>query len=378
MVNSSDWLLDPDVAYLNHGAFGALPKAVAEAALDLRLMMERNPADLMMRRLQDMCDDVRSKVAVFLNADESGCVFVPNATAGTATVIASLASMFDAGDEILITDHRYGAVAIQTDRAAAERRTSTVIAHVPLDVRTTEDVVAAIVERITPRTKLLVIDGVASLSGFAFPVEAIVAAAHERGVPVLVDAAHSPGQLANDLTAINADFWVGNLHKWVCSPRAAAIMSIAPQWRDTVKPFVASHHFGQGLHESFDWTGTFDPVNVLAIPAALQFWEAKGWDEVRRQQRQLVDDGAAAVANALGTAVPISNDFRAAMRIVELPEQLSADRATEIENALSQKYLVEVSIMHLHEKSFVRVCGQIYNTAEDYARLAAALPDLVS
>jgi isopenicillin-N epimerase len=170
---------------------------------------------------------------------------------------------------------------------------------------------------------------------------------------------------------------VGNLHKWVCSPRAAAVLSVAPQWREVIKPFVASHHFGEGLHESFDWTGTFDPVNVLAIPAALDFWEAKGWDEVRRQQQALVDAGAATVAAALGTTVPIRNDFRAAMRIIGLPEQLAPERATEVENLLSDKHLTEVSIMHLQDKSFVRVCGQIYNTTADYERLAAALPELI-
>jgi len=373
----SEWLLDPDVAYLNHGAFGALPTVVADAALELRLMMERNPADLMMRRLQGMLDDVRDRLAEFLDADAAGCVFVPNATTGTATVIASLTETFGTGDEILITDQRYGAVAIQTDRAAAEHQTSTVIAHVPLDVESPADVVAAIVDRITPRTRLVVIDGIASLSGFVFPATEIVAAVHERGLPVLVDAAHSPGQVANDLTAIDADFWVGNLHKWVCSPRAAAMLSVAPQWRDTVKPFVASHYFGNGLHESFDWTGTFDPVNILAIPAALDFWEAKGWEEVRQQQRALVDAGAATVAEALGTVVPVRAEFRAAMGIIELPEQLTPDQATAIETVLSEKHLIEVSIMHLQGKSYVRVCGQIYNTAADYERLAAVLPDLL-
>jgi isopenicillin-N epimerase len=373
----NDWLLDPDVAYLNHGAFGALPRAVAEAALELRLMMEANPAELMMRRLPGLLDDVRDRLAEFLHADPAGCVFVPNATTGTATVLASLAAEFDPGDEILTTDHRYGAITTQTTRMDAARGTTTVTAHVPLDVRSADDVVSAIAERLRHRTKLLVVDAIASLTGFTFPVQQIVAAAHEAGVPVLVDAAHAPGQIANDLSAIDADFWVGNLHKWVCSPRAAAILSVAPRWRDSVQPLVASHHFGEGLHESFDWTGTFDPVNILAIPAALGFWDAIGWDEVRRRQRELVDNGAPVVARALGTRVPIQDEFRAAMRIVELPERLSRERASEVENLLSDKHRIEVSLMHIHDKTFVRVCGQIYNTATDYERLAAALPELL-
>jgi isopenicillin-N epimerase len=374
----NDWLLDPDIAYLNHGAFGALPRAVGEAATELRAMMERDPADLLVRRLPRLLDDVRGQLAELLRADEAGCVFVANATSGTATVLASLAPSLHPGDEIVTTDHRYDAIGVQVTVAAATHGISPVVAHVPLDISCTDEVVTAVIERITPRTKLVVIDAIASASGFMFPVADLVAAAHDRGVPVLVDAAHAPGQMDVDLTATGADFWVGNLHKWICSPRAAAIMSIAPQWRDTVRPFVASHLYAEGLQPAFDWTGTLDPVALLAVPAALSFWESIGWDTMRRRQRAIVDDGAARVATALGTTAPVKDEFRPAMRVIELPTTLTADRALQLGATLSQKHQIEVSFMALHERSFVRVCGQIYNTPNDYDRLAAALPELVS
>jgi isopenicillin-N epimerase len=373
----SEWLLDPDVAYLNHGAFGALPRVVAEAALELRLEMERNPTDLLMRRLPDRMNDVRARLAEFLGADEAGCVFVANATSGTATVIRSLAADARPGDEILTTDHRYHAVQVQLQAHANRDGVVPVFAHVPLDAKRPEDVVDAIVDRITVRTTLLVVDSIASASGFVFPVAEIVAAAHDHGIPVLVDAAHAPGQIDNDLEAIGADFWVGNLHKWVCSPRAAAILSTAPKWRDKVRPLVPSHLFAEGFQPAFDWTGTFDPVNLLAVPSALEFWERLGWDRVRRQQRALVDAGAATVAAAMGTTTRVDDRFRAAMRVVELPVVLPEDRAREIEALLSDKHQVEVSLMNLHGRDFVRVCGQVYNTPDDYDRLAAALPDLL-
>jgi isopenicillin-N epimerase len=376
-VGMTEWLLDPEIAYLNHGAFGALPTVVGAAAADLRAMMERDPADLMMRRLPAMIDDVRMELAELLRADDSGCVFVPNATAGTATVLAAVVPALEAGDEILATDHRYDAVNVQLGALAVTNGISAVFAHVPLSLTDRSDVVAAITDRITPRTKLLVVDSIASASGFVFPVAEIVAAAHERGVPVLVDAAHAPGQLDVDLAAIGADFWVGNLHKWICSPRAAAILSIAPQWRETVRPLVASHQFAGGLQPAFDWTGTFDPVTILAVPAALAFWADLGWDNVRGRQRATVDDGAARVAAALGTTAPTADEFRAAMRVIELPTTLAPDRARQVETILSDKHRVEISLMALHGRSWVRVCGQIYNTAEDYDRLAAALPELV-
>jgi isopenicillin-N epimerase len=373
----NDWLLDPEYAYLNHGAFGALPKVVGEAAAELRTMMERDPADLLMRRLPGRLNDIRDRLSELLRADESGCVFVPNTTAGTATVIASLAPTWEAGDEVLATDHRYAAVGVQLAAMSASQGISPVFEHVPLDIGSAADVVTAITERITERTKLIIVDSIASASGFVFPVAEIVATAHEFGLPVLVDAAHAPGQIDVDLAVIGADFWVGNLHKWICSPRAAGIMSVAPEWRDKVRPLVPSHLYAEGLQPAFDWTGTFDPVTLLAVPAALDFWDDLGWTNVRRRQSALVDDGAARVAAALGTTAPVADEFRAAMRVVELPRTLTAERAREIEATLSDKHQVEVSLMALHNKDYVRVCGQIYNTASDYDRLAAALPELL-
>jgi isopenicillin-N epimerase len=374
----AEWLLDPEVAYLNHGAFGALPRSVWEAATELRLQMERDPADLLIRRLKGQLDEVRDQLSSLLHADASGAVFVANATSGTQTVISSLSRSFEAGDELLTTDHRYGAVSTQMTRAAAERRTSSVVAHVPLDVATSDEVVSAIVERITPRTKLLIVDGIASLSGFVFPVREIVEAAHERGVPVLVDAAHCPGQIEVDLTATGADFWVGNLHKWINSPRGAAFLHVAPQWHDVIRPMAASHGYAGSLHEAFDWTGTFDPVTILAVPAALEFWERSGgWEDVRRRQRAIVDDGAGRVAKALGTEVAISGQFTAAMRIIELPMTLDANAARQIETALAEQYRIELSLMPLHGKSWARVCGQIYNEPGDYERLGEALVELL-
>jgi isopenicillin-N epimerase len=373
----SDWLLDPDVAYLNHGAFGAVPRVVDEAARDLQLMMESNPADLMMRRLPGMLNDVRGRLAELLGADEAGCVFVANATAGTSTALTSLASSFQPGDEIVATDHRYHAVGVQLAALAGTHGVVAIEAHVPLSSTSVADVVAAIAKKFTDRTRLLVVDAIASASGFVFPLSDIVGMAHERGVPVLVDAAHAPGQIANDLASIDADFWVGNLHKWICSPRAAAIMSVAPRWRDTIRPHVPSHHYAGGLQPAFDWTGTFDPVKILAVPAALDFWEALGWGAVRKQQSALVDDGAQRVAEALGTTAPVGEQFRAAMRVIELPVTLDGHESREVERLLSEKHKVEVSLMRLHGKDWVRVCGQIYNTPADYDRLAAALPELL-
>ena len=370
MLPATSWLVDPDVAYLNHGGYGALPVPVAEAAAALRAEVEANPTDLLATQWQDRLDDVRRAVAALIRADPRDLVFVPNATTGTATVLASFP--FTPGDEVVITDHRYPAVASQTARAAGRGVTVREM-PVPLDVSSTAEVVERVMKGVTAQTRLIVIDHIASPTGFLFPVAELTKAAHEAGLPILVDAAHAPGQVDVDFAEMEPDFWVGNLHKWVCSPRAAAVLRIAPRWHDVVRPLVPSHDYSEGLQPAFDWTGTLDPIPLLAIPAALTFWDRLGWDAVRRHQHALASEGAAVVASALGTHVAIEDEFTAAMRLVALPVRLDKQGAFELVRRLTRRHRVTVHVTAHQDRSYVRMCGQLYNSPTDYERLAAAL-----
>jgi isopenicillin-N epimerase len=370
-LTATPWLIDPEVAYLNHGGFGALPVPVAEAAARLRAEVEANPTDLLMRQWQERIDEVRRSVAALVRAPEGELVFVPNATTGTATVLASFP--FDPGDEVVITDHRYPAVASQAAVAVGRRGVVVREMPIPLDVATAAEIVDRVMTGVTDRTKLVVVDHIASPTGFRFPVVELSRAAHDAGLPILVDAAHAPGQVDVDLAQIDADFWVGNLHKWVCSPRAAAVMRVAPRWHDVIRPLVASHDYAEGLQPAFDWTGTLDPVPLLAIPAALAFWDELGWDDVRRHQHALATDGAAVVASALGTSVAIADEFTAAMRLVALPVRLDKASAIDLVARLTQKHRVTVHVTEHQATSYVRMCGQLYNRPEHYERLASAL-----
>jgi isopenicillin-N epimerase len=369
---ATEWLVDPGAAYLNHGGFGALPKPVADAAAAIRAEVEANPTDVLMRRWPSLVGAVRERVAGFLGGSAADLVFVPNATAGTATVIASL--RWTSGDEVVTTDHRYPAVSSQLG-VLLDRGVTVAEQHVPVDVTSATEIVERIMAGVTPRTKLVVVDQIASPTGFVFPVADIAAAAHERGLPVLVDAAHAPGQVAVDVERLGVDFWVGNLHKWGGSPRACAAMFVAPRWQDVVRPLVASHGYADGYQPAFDWTGTADPVPLLAIPAALDFWDGLGWDAVRRHQRDLVTAGAHRVADAIGTEVSIADEFTAAMRLVRLPVDLAAESERErVAYRLITDYAVTAHVTRHAGTTYVRMCGQLYNKPEHYDRLAVALP----
>jgi isopenicillin-N epimerase len=374
----TEWQLDPQITYLNHGSFGVLPVPVAEAAAEIRREVERNPADLLVRRLPDRIDEVRGRVAGLLGADPANLAFVDNATTGTATVLAVLTASMAPGDEVLTTDHCYPAVSAQLAVVTQRYGVETVSAHVPMEVASTADVVTAILDRATPRTRLLVVDGIASPSGMYFPVAEIVAAAHERGIPVLVDAAHMPGQVAVDLQATGADFWVGNLHKWVCCQRGLAALHVAPSWQPLIRPLVASHDYTAGFQPAFDWTGTKDPVPLLSVPAALDYWEQIGWETARTRQRELVDTGADLLAAALGTRSPKPPGMTAAMRIVALPVELDLAEGRALRERLHDEHGFEVAVLSLHGHAWLRVCGQLYNTPADYERLASVLPGVLT
>jgi len=179
-----------------------------------------------------------------------------------------------------------------------------------------------------------------------------------------------------DLDELGTDFWVGNLHKWLCAPKASAVLYAAPQWRDGLRPLVASHRFDDGFQPAFDWTGTRDPSALLAATDAMAFFEQAGWPAVREHNNDLARRGAELVASRIGTTVPGGDGLTASMRLIQLPEPLGEFDAREIERGLLDEYKVVVPITYHGGWQWVRVSAQLYNTIGDYERLAAALVKL--
>lgn len=371
LPDKSAWALDPSLAYLNHGGFGATPVCVLAEQQAWRDAMELNPVGFLVNRLPELLAGVRAEVAAFLGADEAGLVFVGNATTGMQTVIAQ--ATLEAGDEVLTTDHCYPAVLAQLRRAASATGATLRIAPVPLPAGDRQTVAEAVLSQLSRRTRLLVVDHVASCSGLVFPVAEIVGECRRQGVPVLVDGAHATGMLPVDLGELGADFWVGNLHKWVCAPKASAVLHAAPTWRETTRPLVASHGVADGYRSSFDWTGTHDPSAVLAIPAALAFFGRAGWQAVRQHNNELAMQGADLVARRMGTSPPDASGLAAAMRLVPLPAPLTEAEARALELRLLADHGVVVPVTFHGGWQWLRLSGQLYNTPADYERLADAL-----
>jgi isopenicillin-N epimerase len=372
---ASSWPLDRSVVFLNHGSFGATPWPVLDSQLTLRNELERDPVAFMTRRLPDLAAEARTRVGSFLGADPEGLAFVANATTGVSTVLASLAGGLRAGDRVVTTDHAYPAVRNALARTCELAGADLVEVHIPLPLPKDDDIVDAVSSALTERTRLLLVDHVTSPSGAILPVGGIVRACRTAAVPVMIDGAHAPGMLPVDVDALGADFWTGNLHKWVCAPKGSAVLWVAEAQRDRIRPLVTSHGAGRGFRAEFDWTGTHDPTPYLAAPAAIAFMEGLGWDRVMRHNHALAVYGRDTVASAIGTEEQVDPERFGSMSLVAVPAGIApdADRALAFQEQLFAEHRIEVPVMSWDGRGFVRLSAQVYNAPLEYDRLGSAL-----
>ncbi len=362
----AEFQLDYSTAQLNHGSFGATPISVRDAAEAWRRRMEADPTHFVRRVWPDAVAAARAALAAFLNADPDGLVLVENATQGANAVLRSLD--LRPRDHIVTTNHGYRAVAKTVDYVC--RRSGAV--HVRLDFGRAVPNAADLAAQLPKRTRLLIVDHITSPSALVLPVAEILAAARKLGVPVLVDGAHAPGQLPLDLAALDADFYVGNCHKWLFAAKGAAFLSVAPAHRKWVHPPTISHGLDQGLAAEFDWTGTRDVGAWLSIPDGLAFGTRFGWPDIRAHNNALAAAMAARLAAAFGTEILGPPEARAHLAAIRLPLGRACDetRAAALLARLYDVGRVQAPIMAFENALWVRVSAQIYNVPADADRLA--------
>jgi isopenicillin-N epimerase len=373
------FLLDPEIAFLNHGSFGATPRRVMEAQDALRREMERQPVQFLTRRNSlPRLRQAAEPLARFLAADPADLVFVENATAGVNTVLRSL--RFGPGDAILATDHTYAAVRNAVRHVCERSGAHMVEAKLPFPVADPQSIVESVANALTPQVRLAVLDLITSPTALVMPIAPLIRACRKVGARVLLDAAHAPGMIDLDVPHLGADWVTGNAHKWLFAAKGAAFLWARPEAQRDLHPLVVSHGFGQGLAAEFDWIGTRDPSAWLSVPAALDFYRAAGDSEVRAHNHALALRAAAMLAERWGTAIGAPTEMTGAMATVRLPDTFRPTReeAERVHDRLLEQYRIEVPIIPMPNALWVRISAQIYNTMEDYARLARAVPALVS
>jgi isopenicillin-N epimerase len=373
--------LDPGVAHLNHGSFGAVPIPVRRAQQRLRDELDANPMRFFAQGLLERLAHTRRHLATFLGADPDGTALVANATTGVATVLRSL--RLGTKDEILLTNHGYGAVALAAEREQHRSGVSVRTVALPL-VPTDDEVVASVTAAVIPhRTRLVILDEVTSPTARLMPVARVAAALNPLGVPLLVDGAHAPGMLPVRVTEYGAAFWVGNLHKWAYAPPGTGVLAVAPEWRDRLEALVVSHWDGSGFPAALDWHGTDDYTTWLCAPVGLFVLRSLGLDEVREHNARLAAYGQLVVGRALGLSDgelpggPGADGV--SMRVVPLPPDVAT--TTEAANALRQRISAELAtetaVSAWGGRGLLRLSAQIYNRPEEYDRLAERLPTLL-
>ncbi len=371
------WGLDPEITFLNNGSFGATPKVVLAAVAQVHREMEAEPVRFHARQLPGRIAVARESVAQFLGADPEGLAFVPNATTGVNAVLRSFP--WKAGDGLLLADQTYNAVKQTALWVSRRYGVELQWAKLPFPLESADDMVAPWVDAMTPNTRLAVVDHVASPTAMILPVEKILAALHDLGIPVLVDGAHAPGMLPLDLQALGAEFYVGNLHKWAYAAKGAAILQVAESWREGLSPVCISHGYGQGLRAEFDWTGTMDPSPYLTAPIALDFWRKMDRElgGVAAFNHALVREGRKLVAEALGTPLPHPDDpqLYGPMAATLWPEPFSGDyrQVADLNARLYADHGIEVPFTTYDDRIWLRVSGQVFNSPADYERLADVL-----
>lgn len=376
---NEQWDLSPGVTYLNHGSFGPPPKPVQTARRVWQDRLYRQPMDFFMRKYEEAWFQSRRSLAEFVGADERNLAFVENATAAMNVVADSFP--LRPGDEVVLTDHEYGAVRRIWARAAkragaAEPR----VARLPLPIESTDQVLDAIFAATTDRTRLLVVSHITSPTAITLPVQQIVAQAHSRGIAVCLDGPHVPAQLPLDLESLECDFYCASCHKWLCAPFGSGFLYVAPQYDGQIQPPLLSwgrlpENSVQTWSDEFIWSGTRDPTAYLTVPAAIAFLRDVGLERFRDRTHQLAKYARHRLVDLTGNEpiVTDSSEWYGSMAQVPLP---SGDAAM-LQRQLWTEHAIEVPIITWDDRRWIRVSCHLYNTHKDIDLLVDALRRLL-
>jgi isopenicillin-N epimerase len=373
------YLLRSDIVFLNHGSFGARPLPVFEAYQRWQRELEREPVAFLGRELHDRLGHARARLADYVGSKPDDLVFVPNVTHGMNIIARSLA--LGPGDEVLGTTHEYGAVERTWTFLGSRDGFTYRSQHIPTPVADVDAFVESLWRGVSDRTRAIVISHITSPTALILPVAEICRRAAAAGILVIVDGAHAPGQIPLNLSDLRADFYTGNLHKWLSSPVGAGFLYARPEQQDRLLPLVVSWGY-QSLtpgvsrfQDYFEWIGTDDPSAYLAVPAAIEFQQENDWDSVRAECHRLVVDACARACRATGLAplAPLSTDWVGQMAAIPLPKNTIS--AEEQQRRLLEEYRIEIPIIDWQEVRCARLSLQAYNSAADVELLLEALQE---
>lgn len=380
------FLLRDDVVFLNHGSFGACPRPVFETYQAWQLELERQPVAFLGRDLSERTKVPRVALSAFLGTTSENIVGLVNATEGLNIVAQSLD--LKEGDEILTTDHEYSA--LEKTWAYVARRTGAkiVTVKVPMPLVSEAAFTNTLVEAMTERTKVLFLSHITSPTALVFPIERPIAEARKRGIWSVIDGAHTPGHIPLNLDAMGVDFYSGNCHKWLMTPKGSAFLYVRPELQGMINPLVISHGwtadskqpdakgaFGNSpFIDELEMQGTRDPAAWLSVPAAIKFREDHDWIRVAADCRVLAQDTARRL-QALTGLEPLSSPEFCAPQMVAMP--VPEFEPVEFAKGLMARYAIEIPVFKWQDHHIVRVSVQGYNSKAQMDTLIGALTEML-
>jgi isopenicillin-N epimerase len=376
-LDKDQFLLRPDMAFLNHGSFGACPRPVFETYQSWQRQLEEQPVEFLGRRFNHLLATARAGLAAYLGTQPTSLVYVPNATYGVNIVARSLD--LRPGDEVLATDHEYGAADRTWRFVCARRGARYVNQRIDLPFDDPEAFVEQLWAGVTERTRVIFLSHITSPTALIFPIEAVCRRAREAGILTLIDGAHAPGQIDLALDAIGADFYTGNCHKWMLAPKSAGFLYARPERQPLLHPLVVSwgwESLTPGVSpfvDYFEWRGTHDPAAYLSVPAAIDFMDARDWPVVRLACHELAAAAREQVAALSALPQVCAEAWFGQMCIAPLPP---CDMA-ELKRRLWDEFAIEIPLTEWDGRQFVRISIQCYNSPRDVERLVVALEQLL-
>jgi isopenicillin-N epimerase len=373
------YLLRRDIAFLNHGSYGACPRPVFETYQRWQRELENQPVEFLGRRRVELLAEARAALGDFVGTHGDNLAFVPNVTVGMNAIARSL--KLEPGDEVLATDHEYGAV-VRTWEYYCERSGAKFIPQpIPMPVTTAEDFVEQFWSGVTERTKVITLSHITSATALIFPLEEICRRARAAGIITAIDGAHAPGQIDLDLDTLGADFYTGNCHKWLSAPKGAGFLYASPQAQSLLDPLVISWGWQaerpgpSAFVDHFGWSGTDDPSAYLSVPAAIKFQEEHNWPRVRAACHALLSETRNRVAALTGLppVSPDSTEWWSQMAILPIP----TSDAGVLKERLWNEYGVEIPSHTFRGQNYVRLSVQAYNDREDMDRLVTGLREIL-